>query len=351
MKAHHMLPASGWLRMLAMAVMVLLLLFVMSRTGSAQAAHVTDGDPGEWDAVPALDLPLPSLDGTRTVDARLQVDFDDENVYVLVSIDDDYNSTPGDHEASGSLAVQWAIDPGAGPHMGTDGVDIQTSLGMVDLWHWEIDCGPGVLSGGVDRTEDGNDPVCNLDDEYANSPFDRHDDDGDNFLQGAYGHSGQAAGENAAGTWYWEMERPRTTTEAQDVQLTGDGPFLLALAYWDGDETVDGWTDSGHLQSADAGWISVTAGQAPSLPEPHEPVVTANGGVCIRGLVAFVVEAPSGSAPAAAVSDAIEAECGLAVQRLWLLERGNWLLFVPGIGIDFGLTTFGPLSAVLAVLA
>ena len=349
MRASRIHTARGGLRILVLAASILLLLFAAGKTTQAQAVHVTDGDPAEWASVPALDLALPSLDGTRTVDARLQVDFDDDNIYVLVSIDDDYNRVQGALQASGSLAVQWAIDPAAGPHMGTDGVDIQTSLGLVDLWHWELDCGPDVVSGGVNLTTGGNDPACNFDDEYATSPFDRHDDAADNFLQGAYGHSNLAAGEDAAGTWYWEMTRPRATTDAQDADLTGDGPFLVALAYWDADETVDGWTDSGHLQSATAGWIQVVPGETPTVEEAAA-VVTANGGTCVVGLTLLVVQAPSGTASAAAVTDAIEAACSLTVARLWTLEAGRWLAYAPGIPVDFGLTSFGPLSAVMAVL-
>ena len=79
--------------------------------------------------------------------------------------------------------------------------------------------------------------------------------------------------------------------------------------------------------------------------------MTANGGVCIVGVTAFVVEAPSGSASAAAVADAIAEQCGLTVDALWMLQGGDWLAFVPTIAVDFGLTTFGPLSAVFAVLS
>ena len=79
-------------------------------------------------------------------------------------------------------------------------------------------------------------------------------------------------------------------------------------------------------------------------------IVTPNGGVCVVGLTALVVEVPGGFASAAAVADAIENECGLTVERIWLLQGGEWLLFVPGIPIDFGLTAFGPISAVLVVL-
>ena len=59
--------------------------------------------------------------------------------------------------------------------MGTTEDDQDTSLGMVDIWHWELDCGPGLVSGGND-TPSGNDPDCNLDDEYSTTPEEREDD-------------------------------------------------------------------------------------------------------------------------------------------------------------------------------
>ena len=231
---------------------------------AATGSRRIDGAAADWAGVPALDVTLESLDGARELSVNLQVSFDAANIYVLVSVPDDYNATPGEHEASGALAMLWAIDEEAGPHMGTDGVRLTTSLGMVDIWHWEIDCEPGVVSGGQDRSEDGDDPDCNLDDEYATTPFERNDDAGDNLLTGVYDHTGRASGEDAAGTWYWEISRPLATGDAQDAQFAAGGAAKLALAYWDPDQTADGWTDSGHLQSAEVGWIIV---QVPaSLP-------------------------------------------------------------------------------------
>jgi hypothetical protein len=32
----------------------------------------------------------------------------------------------------------------------------------------------------------------------------------------------------------------------------------MALAYWDADETPDGWTAAGHIQSSTGGWIEIT---------------------------------------------------------------------------------------------
>lgn len=77
-----------------------------------------------------------------------------------------------------------------------------------------------------------------------------------------YDHSARAPGEDSEGTWYWEISRPLTTNDPQDAQFTPGGTAKLALAYWDPDETPDGWTDSGHFQSSSLGWITVNVPSA-----------------------------------------------------------------------------------------
>ena len=63
--------------------------------------------------------------------------------------------------------IEWAIDQGAGAHMGIEEPDRETSLGMVDIWHWELECALGEQMGG--RVSDagdgdpGNDAACNFD--------------------------------------------------------------------------------------------------------------------------------------------------------------------------------------------
>jgi len=244
-----------------------------AREYTASTGAITiDGSPDDWSALPTFPLTLTSLDGRRQLEADFQVAVDDDELFMLVRVFDDYNATLGEHHVSGSFAVLWAIDEAAGPHMGTDGIDYGTSLGMVDIWHWEIDCGPGVLSGGFNRTEDGNDPACNLDDEYALTPFEREDDDGDNLLTGAYDHQARAQGEDAAGAWYWELKRPLVTGDAQDAQFAHGETAQMALAYWDPDETDTGWTDAGYLQSSDLGWKSDAASAVTDGSERRERV-------------------------------------------------------------------------------
>lgn len=147
--------------------------------------------------------------------------------------------------------------------MGATDDDEETSLGMVDIWHWELECAAGEVSGGAtsgpgEGSDPGNDEVCNFDDEWATAPETREDDNADgaeNSLSGSWSHSDPTA--DAAGTWTFEMSRPLDTLDTTDAAFAVDGTGLLAFAYWDADATPEGWEDNGHVQSANLGWIKV----------------------------------------------------------------------------------------------
>jgi len=247
---------------------------------AATATITVDGDDSDWDSIEGSTIPLKQinvdeLDPVQVqdmeidfgplppVDATLKVATDEENIYVLFEVPDafDYNPDPLQHNFSASIAVMFRIDEAAPAHMGVEEKDLEASLGVVDIWHWELDCGPGEMTGGGDT---GDDPECNFDDEYAPNPGDREDDGGgdtpnnptgENSLSGVWKHTATAAGGD--GTWIFEMSRPLQTGDTQDAQFASGEKALLALAYFDPSETADGWTDAGHLQSADLGWIEV----------------------------------------------------------------------------------------------
>jgi hypothetical protein len=195
----------------------------------------------------------------QPVTATLKIATDGSNIYVLVAVPDGYDHDPENHRLSPALGVQWLIDDGAGLGMGAKAPDYEESGGMVDIWHWELDCGPGEISGGVFSS--GNDPDCNLDDEYATLTDEREDDDAENSLTGSWDHTARAQGIGAAGTFVFEMARPLQTGDPQDAQFELGGTARLALAYWDGNEGREkdgGWSDAGHVVSALDGWIEVT---------------------------------------------------------------------------------------------
>lgn len=230
-----------------------------------EATIVTDGDASDWADIDGMDMTLfPISDESfETKEAVLKVAHDDEFVYVLFQVDDDYNWDAEDPHLSGSSAVQWAIDPGAGEAMGSTDEDRETSLGLVDIWHWELECAAGEQSGGAvsgpgDGKDPGNDAGCNFDDEYATKTESREDDNGEgaeNSLLGVWTHTSDTADED--GTWTFEMQRPLATADEHDIQLEAGSSALLALAYWDADTGPEGWEDEFHVVSANKGWITI----------------------------------------------------------------------------------------------
>jgi len=236
------------------------------KMNATRASITVDGKTGDWASVPAQTVKLEQIKPAAgldfkplpSVNASVKVAVDAQRIYVLLEVPDDFDYNPSDHALSPAVAVMFRIDAAAPPHMGAKEEAPKTSLGMVDIWHWELDCAPGAMSGQVTGGTSGNDTPCNFDDEYATTPEDREDDDKENSLAGVWEHTGRAGGNGATGTWIFEMSRRLSTGESQDAQFTLGGTVYLALAYWDADEQPGkGWSDVGHLTSANAGWIEV----------------------------------------------------------------------------------------------
>lgn len=225
---------------------------------------VVDGQVGDWANVPGTTLTMirPNATSERLENAlTIKVAYDDAYIYVLATVVDDYDYNATDHDLSPALAVLWRIDAAAR-------VDMGGGRGNVDIWHWELDCGAGVQSGFYLRS--GNDPACNLDDEWASSPTKRKDDNQSNELYGVWAHSNMAA-PGAAGAWIFEMKRSLRTGDTlnQDRQFNMSEAQGLSIAYWDADETVAGWTPEGHYTTCedpatlDFSWINVTFAPLP----------------------------------------------------------------------------------------
>jgi len=265
----------------------------LGRTLDAPRADITiDGDLSDWALVPGLATTLEPIiaDADKAIedkDVTIKMAYDDENVYALFTIDDDYNWNAEDAKLSAAIALLFPVDTG-GPHMGTDDEEGEVSTGMVDIWHWETECAAGVESGGAvnpagDGKDPGNDATCNFDDEWATDAETREDDNGagaENSFLGVWTHSNPVA--DGPGVWYFEMSRPLQTGDAQDAQFTAGEPTLLALAYWDPDFGPDGWDDSTHVQSSNQEWIEVnlvtaTAEEATRSLDAPEAVITVDG--------------------------------------------------------------------------
>ena len=232
-----------------------------------EAAITVDGDVADWADVAGLSLTMFPIeeredDEIEAKDITVRMAHDTDNVYMLVTVEDDYDWNADDAHLSGALAVEFPVSDG-GPHMGADDEAGENSTGMVDIWHWELDCAAGEMSGGsVNPPGDGdpgNDGGCNFDDEWATDAETREDDNsatGENSLTGTWWHTNPT--DDAAGTWFFEMSRPLQTGDENDVQFSVGESTLLALAYWDADFGPDGWDDSTHVTSAEPDWITVS---------------------------------------------------------------------------------------------
>lgn len=246
---------------------------------AASATITVDGDTSDWSDIEGATVNLEQIrlenlppavaaeidfGPVDPVDVTFKVASDDENIYVLLEVPGGFVYDAANHNMSASIAVMFRIDPPAAPHMGAEEPELDESLGMVDIWHWELDCAAGEASGG--GTGSGDDPECNLDDEYSTTPERREDDgggdvanaDAENTLAGAWEHTARASGAGADGAWIFEMSRPLQTGDPQDAQFASGGMASVALAFFDPTEGAEGWTDAGHLQSAYNGWIEVT---------------------------------------------------------------------------------------------
>ncbi len=175
---------------------------------------VVDGLVGDWAGITGTTLTLirPFATTERLVDGlTLKVAYDDANIYVLAMVSDDFDYNATDHERSGSIAILWQIDPAATPDMGGGN-------GNVDIWHWELECGPGVPSGY--NLSGGDDFACGFDDEWASSIANRFDDATANELYGVWSHTNMSA-PGAPRSWIFEMRRSLKTmdTRNQDRQF------------------------------------------------------------------------------------------------------------------------------------
>jgi hypothetical protein len=241
-------------------------------TAEKHTGITIDGLTGDWTGIPSTSITLiqPFTTSQRITDGlEIKTTFDDSNIYVLVTISDDYDYNVTDHYKSAAIAVLFAIDDEATPDMGGGN-------GYVDIWHWELDVGPGVVTGY--NVLSGNDPIGNLDDEYSLTVFDRHDDQFANEVYGAWSHTNMSA-VGADGKWVFEFKRSLTTmgTLNQDIQFEIGKTYKMAIAYWDADElgepgVQNGWTAPGHYSSCtnpdtlEFSWINLAL-TTPVIPQ------------------------------------------------------------------------------------
>ena len=210
-----------------------------------------DGKPDEWKDVPQIDVTLESaVEGTSTTSAHLKAMFSDKDIAFLFIVDDDFDyedvSKGGSHHGSGAVALLFVLEGGAdAAFMGGASTDPNnryrndTSVGTVDIWHFELDWG--------ENTKD------TVGDMWADMPGNQREDKGTepSQISGAWSFvpkSGTTKSNGTEGTWYFEMMRPLTTNDNEDVQFEKGQKYFMNMAYWDADFDGEhsGWADEDH---------------------------------------------------------------------------------------------------------
>ena len=135
--------------------------------------------------------------------------------------------------------------------------NLNTTTGTVDIFHWEIDTVAGAKAGGTLNATAGKngDGKGNADDEYADTPWDRHDDNdaaSENSYSASWGWSGTATNGSTDGEWIFEFSRKMSTGDKWDATFVLDEHIEMAIAFWTPNETTDlVWTDDGHYINYD----------------------------------------------------------------------------------------------------
>ena len=193
-----------------------------------------DGDVADWAAVEATtvnleQIRLADLDPEQAaeiefgavapIDVSLKVASDAENIYMLVEVPTAFVYDAEDHNLSPSLAVQFLVDEAAGTHMGAEEADLYASTGHGRHRGTGSSTARRARPPVARAITGGDDPACNLDDEYATTPEKREDDGG--------GDTPNAAAENSlTGVWTHTGDRRRSRCrghlDLRDVPTAAD---------------------------------------------------------------------------------------------------------------------------------
>ncbi|MCE7734196.1 MAG: hypothetical protein GPJ54_04900 [Candidatus Heimdallarchaeota archaeon] len=232
-----------------------------------------DGEIGDWADIDAQTVTLKAArveaDGNTPFTADFYSTHDASSIYFLIVVKADpyyfYNLDTGiSHRNAPALGIAFPIDDGAlAQYMGgtdrdtTENIELLT--GEVDILHWELDTDHGVKTSGTKNTTAGasfGDGVANLDDEYARTAEDRHDDNdqatSENSWAASWSFTGGYAANGTAGDWVFELSRDLVTGDIHDASFAEDETIEVALAYWSPNETSENkWTEDGHYVNYD----------------------------------------------------------------------------------------------------
>jgi hypothetical protein len=240
--------------------------------GATTSPITIDGAMGDWADIDSVTVELKPARVANEANASFMADFysthDNSKIYFLVVVKDDpyyfYNYDTGiAHRYAPALGLAFPIDEGAkAEYMGGTDRDtienIELATGKVDIMHWELDTLSGDIAGRTKNTTAGEafgDGNGNLDDEYATTAEDRHDDDdpeSENSYLGSWGFSASSPSNGTNGNWIFEVSRDLLTEDPHDAQFAEGDTTDVAIAYWTPNEhTNKKWTDDGHYVNYD----------------------------------------------------------------------------------------------------
>lgn len=232
-----------------------------------------DGAMEDWSDIDSKSVILKPARVSNEANASFTAEFysthDASKIYFLIVVKNDpylfYNFDTGiSHRTAPALGLAFPIDEGAKAEFmgGTDRDtmdNIDKVTGEVDIMHWELDTKAGVTTGGTKNTTAGasfGDGVANLDDEWAKSAEDRHDDNdqatSENSYSGSWSHTSGGTTNGTAGDWIFEISRKLDTGDIHDAVFAEGETIEVAIAFWTPNEhTNERWSDDGHYVNYD----------------------------------------------------------------------------------------------------
>jgi hypothetical protein len=238
-----------------------------------------DGNLKDWSKVQGIETDLYNIFSVEYYGgaATYKCLYDNSHIYFALSIPGPYRFDSADNHKCASVSTMFKVGKLATfVDMGgcqdalfegacSSGVPPQCDEYRVDIGaHWELSgTEQGTLYAMDSTLVSGNDPVANLDDEYAVSPYCRFDDGGEgagNEWSGAWAHTNSSE-IGAEGDYLFELSRLlQTKTNATDLQVLSPGDtYSFGIAYWDPFETeATGWSDADHFLTGCANqWIDL----------------------------------------------------------------------------------------------
>ena len=229
---------------------------------STSSPPILDGDLSDWANVTGIDIQLKNITGSPYEAGNLKAMclYDSTHFYLAMEVPGAYRFDATTDELCAAIGMMMKIGPQATyVDMGgcpdavngcLNGVPDSCTPYLVDIGaHWEL----ATTQQGVEYTVndgDGDDPIANKDDEYGVSATCRSDDEGTgagNEWSGAWLHSNNSTTVEDGAYYVFELSRLLTTpSSTTDRQLAAGETYEFGLAFWDPNQSADGWSDDGH---------------------------------------------------------------------------------------------------------